>query len=53
MLMFYLIILNPIYKMDALLKEFEDMGCKVEVGYKEKSRKKTIIAALRKLEESK
>ena len=29
--------------MDALLKEFEDMGCKVEVGYKEKRRKKSII----------
>ena len=38
--------------MDILLKKFEDMGCKVEVGYKEKSRKKTIIAALRKLKES-
>ena len=32
MLMFYFIIINPIYKMDNLLKEFEDMGCKVEVG---------------------
>ena len=29
-----------------------DMEIKVEVGYKEKSRKKTIIAALRKLKES-
>ena len=26
--------------MDTLLKEFEDMGCKVEVCFKEKRRKK-------------
>ena len=38
--------------MDILLKEFEDMGIKVEVGWKEKRRKKTILAALRKLKES-
>ena len=38
--------------MDGLLKEFEDMGIKVEVGWKEKRRKKTILAALRKLKES-
>ena len=38
--------------MDGLLKEFEDMGFEVEVGWKEKNRKKTIIAALRKLKES-
>ena len=38
--------------MEDLLKQFEDMGCKVEVGYREKNRKKTIIAALRKLKES-
>ena len=38
--------------MDGLLKEFEDMGFKVEVGWKEKRRKKTILAALRKLKES-
>ena len=31
--------------MDALLKEFEDMGFKVEVGWKEKKRKKTILSA--------
>ena len=37
--------------MDELLKEFEDMGIKVEVGWKEKERKKTILAALRKLKE--
>ena len=35
--------------MDTLLKEFEDMGFKVEVGCKEKRRKKTIIDSLRKL----
>ena len=28
------------------------MGCKVEVGWKEKNRKKTILTALRKLRES-
>ena len=38
--------------MDGLLKEFEDNGIKVEVGWKEKERKKTILAALRKLKES-
>ena len=38
--------------MDILSKEFEDMGFKVEVGCKEKKRKKTILAALRKLKES-
>ena len=38
--------------MDNILKEFEDMGCEVEVGCKEKRRKKTIIAALRKLKEN-
>ena len=26
--------------MEDLLKQFEDMGCKVEVGYREKNRKK-------------
>ena len=39
--------------MDGLLKEFEDMGFKVEVGWKEKRRKKTILDALRKLKENK
>ena len=38
--------------MDGLLKEFEDMGFKVEVGYKEKNRKKNILRSLRKLKES-
>ena len=38
--------------MDALLKEFEDMGCKVEVGWKEKRRKKTIVESIKKLKES-
>ena len=50
--MFYLIIINPIYKMDNLLKEFEDMGCKVEVGCQEKRRKKTIFESIKKLKES-
>ena len=35
--------------MDNLLKEFENMGFKVEVGCKEKRRKKTIIDSIRKL----
>ena len=39
--------------MDVLLKEFEDMGCKVEVGYREKNRKKNILSSLRKLKENK
>ena len=38
--------------MDALLKEFEDMGCKVEVGWKEKRRKKTIAESIKKLKDS-
>ena len=38
--------------MDGLLKEFEDNGIKVVVGWKEKERKKTILSALRKLKES-
>ena len=38
--------------MDGLLKEFEDMGFEVEVGYREKNRKKNIITSLRKLKES-
>ena len=37
--------------MDGLLKEFEDMGFKVEVGCKEKRRKKTIIDSIRKLKD--
>ena len=35
--------------MDGLLKEIEDMGFEVEVGYREKNRKKNILSALRKL----
>ena len=38
--------------MDTLLKEFEDMGCKVEVGCQEKRRKKIIIDSIKKLKES-
>ena len=38
--------------MDTLLKEFEDMGFKVEVGCKEKRRKKTILESIKKLKES-
>ena len=37
--------------MDEILKEFEDNGIKVEVGWKEKERKKTIIESIRKLKE--
>ena len=29
--------------MDELLKEFEDNGLKVEVGWKEKNRKKLLL----------
>ena len=36
--------------MDTLLKEFEDMGCKVQVGWKEKERKKTIFESIKKFE---
>ena len=38
--------------MDNLLKEFENMGCKVEVGCQEKRRKKTIFESIKKLKES-
>ena len=38
--------------MDNLLKEFEDMGCKVDVGCQEKRRKKTIFESIKKLKES-
>ena len=38
--------------MEELLKEFEDMGCKVVVGWKEKERKKTMSEAMKKLKES-
>ena len=37
--------------MDNLLKELEELGCEVKVGWKEKERKKTIIDSLRKLKE--
>ena len=37
--------------MDALLKELEDMGCKVEVGWKEKNRRKIIFDSIRKLKD--
>ena len=38
--------------MDTLLKEFEDMGIKVEVVWKAKNRKKTIRDSLIKLRDS-
>ena len=38
--------------MDNLLKEFENMGCKVEVGCQEKRRKKTIFDSIKKIKES-
>ena len=38
--------------MDKLLKGFEDMGYEVEVGWKEKRRKKTIVESIKKLKES-
>ena len=38
--------------MDVLLKEFEGNGIEVEVGCREKNRKKNILSALRKLKES-
>ena len=37
--------------MDTLLKEFEDMGCKVEVGWKEKRRRKIILDSIKKLKD--
>ena len=37
--------------MDELLKEFEDNGIKVEVGWKEKERNKKILDSIRKLKE--
>ena len=50
--MFYLIIINPIYKMEDLLKGFEDMGYEVKVGWKEKERKKIMSEAMKKLKDS-
>ena len=38
--------------MDILLKQFEDMGYEVEVGCKEKRRKKTIFESIKKLKDS-
>ena len=38
--------------MEDLFKQFEDMGCKVEVGCQEKRRKKTIFESIKKLKES-
>ena len=38
--------------MEDLLKGFEDMGYKVEVGYKGKRRKKTIFESIKKLKDS-
>ena len=35
--------------MNTLLKEFEDMGCKVEVGWKEKNRKKNNTYCFKKI----
>ena len=38
--------------MESLLKEFEDNGIEVKVGWKEKQRKKTMSEAMKKLKES-
>ena len=38
--------------MEELLKELEDRGFKVEVGWKEKARKKTLSELMKKLKES-
>ena len=38
--------------MDALFKELEDMGCKVEVGWKEKRRKKQVFESIKKIKDS-
>ena len=38
--------------MEDLLKQFEDMGFKVEVGCQEKRRKKTIFESIKKLKDS-
>ena len=35
--------------MDGLLKEFEDMGFQVEVGYREKNRKKKYSYFFKKI----
>ena len=38
--------------MEELLKQFEDMGYEVKVGWKEKERKKTMSETMKKLKES-
>ena len=38
--------------MEELLKQFEDMGYEVKVGWKEKERKKNMSEAIKKLKES-
>ena len=38
--------------MEDLLKQFENMGCEVVVGWKEKERKKIMSEAMKKLKES-
>ena len=38
--------------MEELLKELEDKGCEVVVGWKEKERKKIMSEAMKKLKES-
>ena len=37
--------------MEELLKELEDKGCEVVVGWKEKGRKKIMSEAMKKLKE--
>ena len=44
--------MQTIYKMEELLKEIEDMGFEVIVGWKEKQRKKIMSEAMKKLKES-
>ena len=38
--------------MEELLKELEDEGCEIIVGYREKERKKDMSEAMKKLKES-
>ena len=38
--------------MEDLFKQLEDMGCEVNVGWKEKERKKTMSEAMKKLKDS-
>ena len=37
--------------MESLLKDFEDMGYEVKVGWKEKQRKKDMSVAIKKLKD--